>query len=150
MFKYVLHKSFSMKGIEISNTTKLYAVLLISEKPKHGYELIKEIGQKLGKRISAGQIYPFLAKMKKQGLVLEKKSGPREKKTYHLTVKGRAFSKKMISKFSEMVAIAIESKIHICKHCGCEIYKGGYTEKIKGKNLVFCCSHCARAYFEKN
>ena len=135
-----------MKGIDISNTTKLYAVLLISEKPKHGYELIKEIGGKLGKRISAGQIYPFLSKMKKQGLIAEKKSGARQKKTYHLTAKGRAFSKKMISRFSEMVAIAIESKICICGHCGCEIYRGGHTEKINGKNLVFCCPHCATAF----
>ena len=131
--------------MKVDNMIKFYVLMLLYERNRHGYELIKEIGGKLGKRISAGQIYPFLSKMKKQGLVAEKKSGARQKKTYHLTAKGRAFSKKMISKFSEMVAIAIESKIRICEHCGCEIYRGGYFEKICGKTLVFCCSHCAAA-----
>ncbi len=135
-----------MKEIDISNTTKLYAVLLLAEKPKHGYELIKEIGKKLGKKVSAGQIYPFLARMKKQGLVAEKKSGPRKKKVYHLTKKGSVFEKKMVSKFSGMVAMAIESKIRVCAHCSCEIYKGGHVETIKGKKLVFCCEHCAEAF----
>jgi hypothetical protein len=34
----------------------------------------------------------------------------------------------------------------ICAHCGCKIYEGSYREEINGKEMSFCCIHCANHY----
>jgi DNA-binding PadR family transcriptional regulator len=135
-----------MTEIKVTNMVKFYAVLLLCEKPMHGYELIKEIGARLECRVSPGQIYPFLGKLQKNGLIAVKKSGKREKKVYALTRGGKAFARRMIARFGDLIGLAIEPKLTLCAHCGCKVYQGAHEEAIAGKRLRFCCRHCAASF----
>jgi DNA-binding PadR family transcriptional regulator len=133
--------------IEIKNLTKLFAILLLNEKDQHGYDIMKSIEARLGSKTSSGQIYPFLRQLKRYGYIDAKGAkGERDKQVYYLTPEGIKFVKRLSSKLEDFFEIAIKPNIITCAHCGCEIYKGGYKEKINGKYLSFCCSNCAKGY----
>lgn len=134
--------------VKITNLVKFYTILLLSDGPKHGYEIIMHLGAKLGKKASPGQIYPFLGKLEGSGYVAVKSTGLKDKKVYALTPDGRKFVKKMLSRFEDLIDIAVEPRLTTCAHCGCRMYEGGYEEKIKGKTFRFCCCHCAKSFNE--
>jgi len=135
-----------MAKIKITNLVKFYTVLLLHEKPRHGYELIHCIGEKLEETISPGQMYPFLKKLQKNKLITVKKSGKRDKKVYALTKEGKSFTRKMLEKSGNLIALAVGLKLTTCAHCGCKTYGPGHKEKIKGKKMNFCCKHCAASF----
>ena len=135
-----------MQKIKVTNMAKFYSLMLLCDRPKHGYELIKTTGEKLGKNVSPGQMYPFLAKLEKAGYIIVKEEGGRDKKVYALTPEGKKFCMDMLHKFGDLVELAIEPNLSKCAHCGCEVFKGGHKEKIGGKALNFCCVHCAATY----
>jgi len=112
-------------GIRITNLVRFYAVLLLHSRPMHGYELLKEIGSRTGKRMSASQIYPFLAALRRSGYLNSKALGKREKKVYYLTAKGRQFVAAMLERFGGLIDIAVAPKLTRCSHCGCEVFSGG-------------------------
>jgi DNA-binding PadR family transcriptional regulator len=63
---------------------------MLEERPKHGYELIKELESRSGGsyRVSAGSMYPSLQMLEDEGLVTsEQRDG---KRIYSLTDLGRA------------------------------------------------------------
>ena len=128
-----------MEEVKIDNMVKFYALMLLYENNRHGYELIKNIGNRMEKKISSGQIYPFLKELKERKMIMSAKEGARDKTVYRLTSYGRKFVRKMLFKFSDMIRIAVKNDLSQCMHCGCEIYKGGY--KYKGK--IYCCKSCA-------
>ncbi|MEK6973143.1 MAG: PadR family transcriptional regulator [archaeon] len=132
--------------VNIGSILKFYTILLLNEGPKCGYALIKELSVKTGKGVSASQVYPFLKQLQKNKLITIKKEGAREKKVFVLTKKGQAFITKILSRFGDLLYIAIEPKLHICANCGCKVFEGGYKESIRGKMLAFCCQHCAASY----
>lgn len=69
---------------------RLAILSLLSERPKHGYELMKEIEMRSGGsyKVSAGTIYPALQQVEDEGLVTsEHRDG---KRIYSLTDEGRA------------------------------------------------------------
>ena len=134
-----------MAEIKINNMVKFYTLCLLANGPKHGYDLMKELGKNLGKKISASNVYPFLNILIKNKLIKIKRTGKREKKVYVLTESGKNFTKHMFSKFGNLINIAIEPRIATCP-CGCKIYSGGHTERIRGKLMKFCCSHCAKIH----
>ncbi|MBI2675762.1 MAG: PadR family transcriptional regulator [Candidatus Aenigmarchaeota archaeon] len=125
---------------------KLYTVLLLSEGKRHGYELIKELSKRTGKKVSPAQVYPFLKELEKKRYIKAEKRGEREKKIYTLTTEGKRFSENMVSRLSGILEASIRSHLVKCEHCGCEIYSGSYREKVKGKMASFCCQACAKAY----
>ncbi|MFQ6136503.1 MAG: PadR family transcriptional regulator [Candidatus Hydrothermarchaeales archaeon] len=135
-----------MKEIEVTNLTKFYALLLLYQGPRHGYELIKEIEEHTSKKPSTSQIYPLLTKLKENGLIEIEETGDREKKIYKLTGPGRKFVKKKFEMFGGIISATIEKDLTKCAHCGCEVYKGGYEEIIDGEKITFCCIHCAKSY----
>ena len=137
-----------MANVKITNMLKFYALCLIANGPKHGYELIKELEEKFSKRVSASNVYPFLNILMKNKLIKFDKIGKRDKKVYYLTAEGNKFTHEMFDKFGDLINIAIEPRITTCP-CGCKIYAGGHAEKINGKLTKFCCSHCARTYKTK-
>ena len=147
-FLYSSHSYPIMPILKINSIVKLYTLCLLAAGPKHGYDLMKEIEEKLGRKISASNVYPFLGNLRKNKLIKFDKVGKRDKKIYNLTPKGKTFTSQMFAKFGDLISIAIEPKITTCP-CGCRIYSGGHTEKIKGKIMKFCCSHCARIYKSK-
>ncbi len=69
---------------------RLALLSLMSEGPKHGYELMKQLEERSGGiyRASAGTVYPTLQQLEDEGLVVsESKEG---KRVYSLTEAGRA------------------------------------------------------------
>lgn len=134
-----------MADVKITNMVRFYTLCLLAAGPKHGYDLIKELQEKLGRKISASNVYPFLSILRKNKLIKFDKVGKRDKKIYYLTQDGKNFTKSMFSKFGDLINIAIKPRITICP-CGCKIYEGGHSERISGKLMKFCCSHCAKMY----
>jgi DNA-binding PadR family transcriptional regulator len=132
----------------ITNLTKFYTFLLLNEAPRHGYELMAELGKKTGKKPSAGQIYPLLRSLERKGLVTCKTTmvGDKKKKVYALTREGRKTCVMLMARFSDLVSIVLEPRLTKCAHCGCKVYEGGHRERIEGKTLMFCCVHCANSY----
>ncbi len=134
-----------MAKVKITNMLKFYTVSLLATGPKHGYDLIKELEDKLGRKVSASNIYPFLNLLMKNKLIKFHKIGKRDKKVYYLTTEGKKFTREMFDKFGDLIHLSIEPKIATCP-CGCRIYSGGHTEKIRGKAMKFCCTHCAKVF----
>jgi DNA-binding PadR family transcriptional regulator len=69
---------------------RLYLLTLLAEEPRHGYELIREMEERLAGLYtpSAGSIYPRLAALEEEGLVSHVEEDGR--KTYSITDAGRA------------------------------------------------------------
>ena len=58
-----------MTDIKINNMVKFCTLYLLANEPKHGYDLMKELEEKLGRRISASNVYPFLSNLRKNKLI---------------------------------------------------------------------------------
>ena len=69
---------------------RLAVLSLISEEPRNGYQLMKELGSRLGSlyRASSGTVYPVLKQLDQEGLVDSRLELGRN--LYRLTRKGRA------------------------------------------------------------
>src|SRR5215471_12860371 len=72
-----------------SGEIRLAILSLLSEGPKHGYQLMKEMEERSGGmyRASAGSVYPTLQQLEDEGLVDAAVVGGR--RTYNLTDAGR-------------------------------------------------------------
>jgi DNA-binding PadR family transcriptional regulator len=85
------HFGFGYRGRFFEPGEVRLAILsLLSEGPKHGYQLMKEMEERSGGlyRASAGSIYPTLQQLEDEGLILaEQREG---KRVYNLTDAGRA------------------------------------------------------------
>ncbi len=68
---------------------RLYLLWLLESGPRHGYELITALSDRFGGtyRPSAGTVYPRLARLEEEGLVVRTDEG--RKTTYRLTDAGR-------------------------------------------------------------
>lgn len=69
---------------------RLYLLALLSEGPRHGYEVIQDLEKRFNGLYSpsAGTVYPRLAKLEDEGLVARSDDG--RKATYSITDAGRA------------------------------------------------------------
>jgi DNA-binding PadR family transcriptional regulator len=123
-------------------------VLLLSEKPLHGYGIMKEVEDRIGRQVNPSLLYPFLKQLEKNELVRSTKKpvGQKPKNVYELTATGKELAARIYKRISSMVSSAIKPNLSICFHCGCKIYEGGYRETIRSKERIFCCVHCAQAY----
>lgn len=74
-----------------SGEMKYVILRLLREKPRHGYEVIKELEERFGGWYSPspGTVYPTLEYLADQGLVRVVETEGR--KTYHITPEGEAF-----------------------------------------------------------
>lgn len=91
----------------LTNLTKLYILISLHKEPKHGYRLMTEFEEGLGKKLSPGQIYPLLRAMKRDGLVsvsveMYKR---RERKVYALTASGKEQCKDLLEKLNRLIEI---------------------------------------------
>ena len=68
---------------------RLAILSLLSEAPKHGYQLMKEISERSGGvyRASAGSVYPTLQQLEDEGLIEAVQEGGR--RVFRLTAAGR-------------------------------------------------------------
>jgi DNA-binding PadR family transcriptional regulator len=134
----------------VSDFSRFYILTILYEGPAHGYQILSRFKKRVKKEVSPSLVYPFLQQLEEKGLVKHvlKPVGEKEKKVFELTVKGREMATGLFKRFSELVSVAIEPSLHVCAHCGCKVYEGAYHETIEGKELAFCCIHCARSYKE--
>ncbi|MBI4543486.1 MAG: PadR family transcriptional regulator [Gemmatimonadetes bacterium] len=74
-----------------SGEVKYVILRLLKEKPRHGYEVIKALEEKMGGWYtpSAGTVYPTLQLLEDQGLVRAVET--EGKKVYHITPEGESF-----------------------------------------------------------
>ena len=72
-----------------SGELRLAILSLLSEGPKHGYQLMKELGERSGGiyRASAGSVYPTLQQLEDEDMIRADQQGG--KKVYSLTDAGR-------------------------------------------------------------
>jgi len=80
-----------MSKSDMSNLSVLDLQVLwqISLKPIHAYSLLKVLGEKRGKKITSGALFPVLKKFKDKKYIKARKAGKREKIVYEITAKGR-------------------------------------------------------------
>jgi DNA-binding PadR family transcriptional regulator len=69
---------------------RLYMLIALADGPKHGYEIIRALEDRFGGLYSpsAGTVYPRLARMEEEGLVVREDEG--RKAVYRITDRGRA------------------------------------------------------------
>jgi PadR family transcriptional regulator, regulatory protein PadR len=132
----------------VSDFSRVYILTILYEGPAHGYQIISKFKKVIGKDVSPSLVYPFLKQLEEKKLVTHtlKPVGAKNKKIFELTPKGREFSGHLFKRFSELISVALEPSLEICAHCGCKVYEGGHVENINGKEVTFCCVHCAASY----
>jgi DNA-binding PadR family transcriptional regulator len=132
----------------VSDFSRVYILTILYEGPAHGYQIISRFKNIVGKEISPSLVYPFLKQLEERSLVKHslKPVGVKKKKVFELTLEGKEFSKQLFKRFSELLGVALSPSLEVCAHCGCKVYEGGYREKIKNKDLTFCCCHCAASF----
>jgi DNA-binding PadR family transcriptional regulator len=135
----------------VSDFSRFYILTILYEGPQHGYSIISKFRKRIGKEISPSLVYPFLSQLEQRSLIKHslKHVGERKKKVFELTEKGRELCKQLFKRFSSLVSVAIEPNLEVCASCGCKVYEGGHRETIKGKEITFCCVHCAQSYKEE-
>lgn len=132
----------------LDDLSKFYILLVLHEGPSHGYGIIAKYRKRTGRILSAGTLYPFLQQLEEQGTVTceDKPVGKRPRREYCLTRKGRRAVSQLLKRFASITAAAFETNLQVCASCGCKVYEGAHIEEINGKQLAFCCPHCAKAY----
>ena len=132
----------------VSDFSRFYILTILYEGPVHGYEIMTKFKDRVGKKISPGLIYPFLSLLEERNLVsIEiEMVGEKERKIYYLTEEGLEFTERSFQRFAGIISSALESSLDICAHCGCKVYEGAHSEIIDGKEVTFCCIHCASPY----
>jgi DNA-binding PadR family transcriptional regulator len=132
----------------ISDFSRFYILTILYEGPAHGYSIISQFKKRVKKEISPSLVYPFLQQLEEKGLVKHTTEmvGEKERKIFELTDEGRKLCTCLFKRFAELVSIAIEPSLDVCAHCGCKVYEGAYREVIDGKEMAFCCMHCAASY----
>lgn len=130
--------------VKVDSIIKLHTLISLKNGEKNGYELMKELENKINKKISASHVYPFLKELKENYYVNFRRLG--REKIYNLTENGEKFVNETLLKFNDVIQESLKRKITECTHCGCEVYNNKYTEMVNGKKLAFCCCHCADSY----
>jgi DNA-binding PadR family transcriptional regulator len=147
-----MSQSTQKEGIDdlISDFSRFYILTILYEGPAYGYSIISQFKKRVKKEVSPSLVYPFLQKLEDKGLVthIVKPVGEKERKIFELTAEGRELCTGLFKRFAELVSIAIEPSLDVCAHCGCKVYEGAHREAIDGKEMAFCCMHCAASYKE--
>jgi DNA-binding PadR family transcriptional regulator len=132
----------------LDDLAKFYILLVLHEGSSHGYGIIRKYHARTGRSLSAGTLYPFLQQLQEQGIVTseDKSVGKRPRREYCFTRKGRRSVNQLLERFASITSAAFESNLQVCSSCGCKVYEGAHIEIIEGKQMAFCCPHCAAAY----
>lgn len=132
----------------VSDFSRFYILTILYEGPVHGYEIMSKFKERVGKNLSSGLVYPFLQLLEDRGMIAHEIEmvGEKERKMFYLTEDGLGFTNKLFQRFAGIIETALEPSLDICAHCGCKVYEGAYTEEIEGREMVFCCVHCASHY----
>jgi len=136
--------------IKVQSLSRFFILMLLkSEKPVTGYSILKRLYKDLHTTASPTYVYDFLKKLKDEGYI-EDIPTPKSKRSkgFKLTASGGAFIERIFSRFDNLIEVAIQSKLKICASCGVKLYQDFHVDTIHGKELNFCCKHCAKAYID--
>ncbi|MHA2430330.1 MAG: PadR family transcriptional regulator [Promethearchaeota archaeon] len=136
--------------IKVQSLSRFFILMLLkSEKSITGYSILKRLDKDLRTTASPTYVYDFLKKLKKEGYI-EDIPTPKSKKSkgYKLTPSGIAFTDRIFLRFDNLIEVAIQSKLKACASCGVTLYKDFHVETVNGKEMSFCCHHCAKAYLD--
>ena len=95
---------------------QMQVLWLLEKEPRHGYALMKKLGQVKNTKIEQGTLYPVLQKLQSNEYIEVKDTGPRGSKTYEITEKGRTIMKRSCEDFIMTFDDIIED--YKCKKCG--------------------------------
>jgi len=86
---------------------------LLSIKPRHGYEIIKEFRRLTGRSLNPGVVYPLLHHLEEEGLTLSRwiMEKNRARRCYFLTVRGKNLFNRFRTLFKERLRVFAESLI---------------------------------------
>ena len=134
--------------IKVQSLTRFYILLLLKSKNTiTGYQIINQLKEDLGTIASPTSIYDFLKNLKSKGYIKDlRKTKSGRTQGFKLTSDGDKFIDKIFMRFDNLIEAAIQSKLKICASCGVRLYDNYHTETIEGKEMNFCCKHCAKAY----
>ena len=138
--------------IKVQSLSRFFILMLLkSEKPITGYSILKRLDKDLHTTASPTYVYDFLKKLKNEGYI-EDIPTPKSKRSkgFKLTASGGAFIERIFSRFDNLIEVAIQSKLKICASCGVKLYQDFHVDTIHGKELNFCCKHCAKAYIDSH
>lgn len=138
--------------IKVQSLSRFFILMLLkSEKTITGYSILKRLDKELNTTASPTYVYDFLKRLKEEGYI-EDVPTPKSKRSkgFKLTASGIAFIERIFSRFDSLIDVAIQSKLKICASCGVKLYNDFYVEEVNGKELNFCCKHCAKAYIDSH
>ena len=137
-----------MSEIDALDMARSSIILLLSEKPLHGYAIMKEVGRRIDRPLNPSLLYPFLKQLEEAKLVrsIKKPVGQKPRKVYELTDEGKELASRIYIRIASMISLTMKPNLSICFHCGCKIYEGGYRETLGNRETIFCCIHCAQAF----
>ncbi|MDH7564389.1 MAG: PadR family transcriptional regulator [Candidatus Bathyarchaeota archaeon] len=136
----------------LQDFSRFYILLILFESPCHGYGIMSKFRKRIGKDISPSLVYPFLKQLENEKLVKHKCKplGAKERKVFELTDEGKELCETLFKRFSNLVSSVIAPTLSVCANCGCKVFEGGHREKIRGREMAFCCVHCAQSYKENH
>jgi DNA-binding PadR family transcriptional regulator len=136
------------KEIKVQSLSRFFILMLLkSEKSVTGYSIMKRLDKDLHMIASPTYVYDFLKKLKEEGYI-EEVPTPKSKRSkgFRLTTSGSDFIDRIFSRFDSLIEVTIQSKLKICASCGVKLYEDFHVDIVNGKELNFCCKHCAKAY----
>ncbi len=82
---------------------------LLSDKPRHGYELILEFKRLTGQKLKPAMVYPFLRKLEKGGYAVSEwvEKGKRRLRYYSLTKRGEGALRNVREMFNKPLKEAL-------------------------------------------
>lgn len=89
----------------LKNIKQIGLICVLSKEPMHGYELMKELEKRMGKKINPSFIYPSLKKLEKEGYIKSRvrKEGKRKIKNYIITNKGKTLCKDVKNQLKDIL-----------------------------------------------
>ncbi len=88
----------------------LLVLLSLAEEPRHGYSILKDVERMSGGRVmlSTGTLYGALQRLLRQGWIerFEEEDGPRDRRAYRLTSRGRRNLQSEIERMRHLARLA--------------------------------------------
>jgi DNA-binding PadR family transcriptional regulator len=110
------HKLFTTSGEPLTPAI-FYILLSLSIKPRHGYDIMKQVSADSQRKIKLGPgtLYGAIKRLLAEGLIRESDERPDEdderRRYYDLTEKGRVVLGKELERFSEALTVAKKGNI---------------------------------------
>lgn len=92
---------------------QMQVLWLLGRKPGHGYELIKQLNEIKPTKVTAGVLYPVLARLEEMKLISARTVG--RKRVYHLTPVGRSVMTRSCTEFCRTFEGIF--KQYVCERC---------------------------------